>query len=171
MVYLSGENSYIYIEHLSFLKTPMERGENFRSPDIYIYGVPIVGLGARVERMRWWFLKLVVIFEVELAALKKSLSHSFNSSTQTNYRNPVYIYTRRSEILSSFQWCFQKWQLFYIYMNYLILSKINSLVTRMLVYLSGDNSYIYRTIVIFWKHHWKEERISDLLVYIYAGFR
>ena len=37
----------------------------------------------------------------------------------------------------------------YIYMNYLILSKINSLVTRMLVYLSGDNSYIYRTIVIF----------------------
>ena len=27
----------ICIEKLSFLKTPLERGENFRSPDIYIF--------------------------------------------------------------------------------------------------------------------------------------
>ena len=49
-------------------------------------------------------------------------------------------------------------------MNYLILSKINSLVTRMLVYLSGDNSYIYIEQLSFFENtmHWKEERISDL---------
>ena len=73
------------------------------------------------------YLKLFTTNHILVKKVKKSLSHSFKSSTKTNKSNTIYIYIRRSEIFSSFQWCFQKWQFFYIYIHNLCLNEPTSI--------------------------------------------